>query len=104
MLQRREVIRASGRQPFHKRFDDDKFYVEAIFDAATFVDQLPHSIAAVFWTDEDDDCKDAISGKKCKGYALAAHANLLRHFGLTSEQLPLLHLDLWNYAEPFRPG
>ena len=87
MLQRRAELTASGQQPEHKRFNDGKFYVEAIFDAQTFVDNLPHSIEAVFYLDQD--CTDAISGQKCENYARRAHQNMLSHFGLTSEQLPL---------------
>ena len=101
MLQRRENLRASGQQPEHKRFNDGKFYVEAIFDAQTFVDNLPHSIEAVFYLDQD--CTDAISGQKCENYARRAHQNMLSHFGLTSEQLPLLQFDPWNWNVPFRP-
>lgn len=99
MLQRRENIRASGQQPPHKRFNDGKFYIEAMFDAAAFTRQLPHAIEAVFFLKED--CTDSLSGPKCEDYSRTAHATLLEHFGLTNEQLPLLQFDPWNWEAPF---
>ena len=123
MLQAREGLRRSGRKPFHKDFDDHKFYVEMIFDAEAFVSSLPESIEAVFfmkvdkskwrcpeppcgygmdWPDVEPDCVDATSGPKCRGYAVRAWHAIRRHFGgLTPKQLPLLRLDPFDLETPF---
>ena len=102
MLQKREILRARGRKPEHKLFDDNKFYLEAIFDAEAFKRNLPASIEAVFYL--DGDCADSMAGPKCEDFARRAHANMKRHFGLTDEQLPLLKLDPWNWRQPFSPA
>lgn len=99
MLEKRELLRASGRKPEHKLFDDNKFYIEAIFDAEAFVRNLPASIEAVFYM--DGDCSDSMAGPKCEQYARDAHANILDHFQLTAEELPLLRFDPWDWWAPF---
>ena len=122
MLREREVIRASGGKPWHKGFDDHKYYVEMIFESQAFIDQLPASIEAVFylhvdrsrwafepmginWPDVEADCVDATSGPKCRDYATRAHTAMLEHFQLTAEQLPLLRFDPYNWDCPFSwPG
>ena len=73
-------------------------------DAAEFVRNLPHSIEAVFYLHED--CTDAQSGPKCEEYGRAAHARIVQHFGLSAEELPLLHLDPWrrDNGRPFSPA
>ena len=100
MLQKRERLRAQGFKPWHKRFNDGKFYVEMIFDAAHFVSMLPEAIEAVFYMHED--CTDSLSGPKCEEYARAAHANMLKHFALTADEVPLLRFDPWNLETPFQ--
>lgn len=72
-----------------------------IFDAAEYMRNLPYSIEAVFYLHED--CSDAQSGPKCEEYGRAAHATIVRHFGLTAETLPLLRLDPWrrDHGRPF---
>ena len=99
MLQKREMLRSAGRKPFHKTYDDGKFYVEMIFDAEEFMNNLPHSIDAVFYLNED--CTDSMAGPKCRDYAIGAHRTMLRHFELSLEEMPLLRLDPWNWDTPF---
>ena len=106
MLQVREQLRAADTKPLHKRFDDHKFYVEAIFDSEVFVAELPASIEAVFFLDGPEvrgqNCWDCwTSGHKTESYARRAHRTLLRHFELTSAQLPLLRFNPWNWDVPF---
>ena len=73
-----------------------------IFDAAYFVEQLPHSIEAVFFM-KNNDCVDSFyDGHKCEDYARKAHKRMLKYFHLTDAQLPLLELDLFNWKQPFR--
>ena len=63
----------------------------------------PVGSEAVFYLETTDaDCSDNPSGPKCEAYARAAHANMLRHFGLQPYELPLLKLDPWNWDAPFQ--
>ena len=118
MLQARERIRQLGEKPAHKRFDDHKFYVEAIFSSQAFIDALPASIEAVFymhvdrtkwafepaglqWPEVEPDCIDATSGPKCRDYAVRAHRAMLAHFQLSDAELPLLRFDPYNWDSPF---
>ena len=107
MLQAREVLRRAKHQPWKKFFQqDNKWYVEAIFEADAFVRALPRSVEAFFFMRPSDEqewaCEDALSGKKCETYARAAWANMRRHFGLSARELPLVELDPRNYRAPFR--
>ena len=72
---------------------------ELIFDAAYYTQNLPNSIEAVFYL--DDNCGDAYDGPKCKDYGIGAQRAIARHFGLSVSHLPLLKLDLWNWDAPF---
>lgn len=106
MLQTRERLRAAGIKPSHKRFDDHKYYVEAVFDSEAFIANLPGSIEAVFFLDgpkvQEQGCWDCwTSGHKTEDYARRAHRTMLRHFGLASTLLPLLRFDPWNWEAPF---
>ena len=105
MLRAREAIRKSGRQPHHKRFDDGRFYVEAIFDAEEFVRNLPRSIESVFFTKPSPaqrfSCDDALSGSKCLDYARVALRRIRRHFGLSEVELPFVRFDPFNAERPF---
>ena len=105
MLMTREAIRKSGRQPHHKRFNDGRFYVEAIFDAEAFVRNLPRSIEAVFFTKPSAaqrfSCDDALSGSKCLDYARVALRRIRSHFGLSAAELPFVRFDPFKAERPF---
>ena len=78
---------------------------ELIFDAETFVRNLPLSIEAVFFMRHSEAqerwCNMALSGSKCEEYTRAAWLNMRRHFGRTAQQLPLLRFDPFNLKTPF---
>ena len=77
-----------------------QFYNELIFESTVYLWELPYSVEAFFYT--NGNCKgDIIDGPKCAGYARTAHRNFLTNFGLTSVEVPLLRLDLWNWEQPF---
>lgn len=90
---------------------DNKFYNELMFDPGVFALNLPHSLMAIFYLDDSDPRQacggtnagelGAQGGYKCKEYAIAAHRATLQHFGLTSADLPLVKLDLWEWTTPF---
>ena len=71
---------------------------------------MPGSIEAVFYIRGATSCQSSngAAGQiawethgQCKQYALAAHRAILSYFGLSPRQLPLLRLDLTNFARPF---
>jgi len=99
MMSVRETIRRDKLRPPQKTWNDGKFYSELIFDAAHFTANLPDSIEAVFYL--DDNCGDAYDGPKCKNYGIGAQTAIATHFGLDNGKLPLLKLDLWNWNTPF---
>ena len=104
MLQRREHWRARGKKPRYKVFDDNKFYNEMVFDAAAYTRHMPRSIEAVYYI--EGDCSVNMGSDRnpqpmCKKYAIAAHANLIRHFNLTKEELPLVRFDPFDWTSPF---
>ena len=86
-----------------KMWDDGKFYSELIFNADHFIEHLPHAIEAFFYISENCEMgkSDVYDGPKCGDYAKGAHANYLRHFNLSAEEVPLVHFDLWNWEMPF---
>jgi len=99
MMQVQQALRERGYKPAFKAWDDHKFYNEVIIDDITFVTSLPHSISAVFYLPAA--CDDIYDGPKCESYARGAHRNMLRHFALTEQQLPLVQFDYMNWARPF---
>ena len=99
MMRARNEIRREKLKPPQKKWNDNKYYNELIFDASYYVEHLPDSIEAVFYL--DDNCGDAYDGPKCKDYGWGAHHAIASHFGLDSKRLPLLKLDLWNWEAPF---
>ena len=94
-----QELRRRGWKPQFKVWDDHKFYNELILDDQEYKDHLPHSIDAVFFLPTA--CDDVFDGPKCEAYARGAHRNLLRHFELTEEQLPLVRFDYNNWERPF---
>ena len=99
MMRAREEVRSRELRPPQKMWNDGKYYNELIFDAKYYQDHLPDSIEAVFYL--DDNCGDAYDGPKCRDYGFGAQRAITRHFGLGSDRIPLLKLDLWNWNEPF---
>ena len=94
MMWVREGYAARDSDPPFKVWQDSKHYNELVFDADTFVRELPHAIEAFFMMAHDD-CDDVHDGPKCNEYTFFAHRRFLEHFGLTRAQVPLLKLDLW---------
>lgn len=68
-------------------------------DDQTFVKNLPHSVAAVFFLPTP--CEDIYDGPKCEDYARGAHRNFLRHFRLTELELPLVKFEFTDFETPF---
>ena len=99
MMEVQQELRRRNVKPVYKVWDDHKFYNEVILDDKTFVSNLPHSIAAVFYLPAN--CDDIYDGPKCEAYARGAHRNLLRHFHLTEEQLPLVKFNYNDFDAPF---
>lgn len=93
-MQTRDELSKRGEFYHHKMWNDGKFYDEHIFDAFTFTSNLPKSIVAFFFI--RGNCGDAYDGPKCESYVRLAHANFLRHFGLTRDDVPLVRLDLFK--------
>ena len=82
---------------------------ELIFDSEAFLAALPQSIEAVFRIKpserqrrECDSAKYFFEGDKCNGYAEAARNNMLRHFGMRADELPLVEFDPFHPTAPFR--
>jgi len=98
-LEVRDNLAKGGKWYEHKMWDDGKFYDEDIFASWTFVDELPQSVEAFFYTDGQG-CGDASDGPKCQDYARNAHASFLRHFGISDTQVPLLKFDLFTRDGP----
>ena len=85
---------------WQKKWDDKKYYSELIFDSATFIKELPHSVEAMFFLPTN--CAgDIYDGPKCESYARRAHRKFIEHFKLSPLQVPLLKFDLWNWDTPF---
>ena len=63
------------------------------------LNELPHSIEAFFFI--AGGCTDAYDGPKCEGYVRGAHRNFVAHFGLASDDIPLLRLDTRAWDQPF---
>ena len=69
--------------------------LQVIIDAASVVDNLPHSIEAVVLPPLRN--AESASKESREGYvkkAHDAHADFLRRYGLTPREVPLLSLDL----------
>ena len=65
-------------------------YNELVLDARYWMDSLPRNIEGVFFPAGGEESA-----------ARAIHSNLLRAFGLTSTEVPLLKLTLSNRESPF---
>ena len=102
-MEGRDELARRAVKPKHKMWEDNKFYDEVVLSTEMYTRNLPASIEAAFYL-FGMDCGDAHDGPKCEDYARAAHAQIVSHFGLTDEQLPLLQLDLWNWNQPFAPA
>ena len=87
-------------------------YNEVVVDAATFARHLPQAVEAVFFVGvmSDAHCSSTNTWANtrgsginhCERYARAAHAAFLRRFGLASNDVPLLRLDVdTSSTEPF---
>lgn len=102
-MEQRDMASVRGWKPMAKMWDDGKFYSELIFNADHFIEHLPHAIEAFFYISENCEMgkSDVYDGPKCGDYAKGAHANYLRHFNLSAEEVPLVHFDLWNWEMPF---
>jgi len=100
----REDLRAANVKPRMKHHDDGKFYAELVFDASHFIRGLPHSMDAMFFIHgECNDIGDKFNhNAACEEYARIAHETVLRHFGLSPADLPLLRLDPFDWHQPFR--
>ena len=68
-------------------------YNEVILDSAAWANSLPHVIEAVFF----------IGGSTpgAEHQAREAQSRLVRFFNLTAAQMPLLRLDVRDFASPF---
>jgi hypothetical protein len=104
LIRARNEVRRRGYKPWNKFFDNGKFYNELVFSPWVYSANLPRSIEAVFYMDPGD-CSDVAidygEHRACTEYAIAAHANMLAHFGLTDRELPLLRLNIWDHEYPF---
>ena len=70
-----------------------------VIEEDTFLSWLPRSIEAV-WYLKSWNCYSGGS-MQCEGAARRVHEMLLREHGITSEQLPLLTFDPYNWNAPF---
>ena len=100
MMEVQAELRSRNQKASYKKWDDHKFYNEVIMDEQTYIANLPHSIAAVFYLPTS--CDDIFSvGPKCEDYARGAHRNMLRHFRLTETELPFVKFDFFDWEKPF---
>lgn len=87
-------------------------YNEVVISAAAFRAALPGAVEAIFFVGDgsSEHCVSSnrwantrAGGRKnhCEHYARLAHADFLAAYGVTSEQVPLLRLDLRREEDPF---
>ena len=104
----REVGAMLGEQLREANRGAEKRYNEIILDAFEFRKNLPDAIAAVFFigTDAHMHCNSENHWAKayghCEDYARKAHADFLRRYDKTADDVPLLRLDVHTKVEsPF---
>ena len=71
-------------------------YNELILDSRAWVNDLPHTITAIF-TLKDSDPEGVVVNQASK-----THLDFLTEFGLTDAHIPLVELDFTNLQAPFR--
>lgn len=89
-------------------FYGQKFYNEIVLEFAPFSANMPRSVEAIFYI--EGECDDArpqpwLGGRaqpKCEEYARWVHQTLQETWPSEGAQIPLLRLDLYDRANPFR--
>ena len=82
MILQQQVLQPAGGQ-----------YNEVILDSATWVQNLPHTIMAVY-VFKGAEPSDVDNSRR-------VHMDFLRYYGITSEETPFVTFDLENPSEPF---
>ena len=70
-------------------------YNELILDSTTWGENLPRSVAAVFYP------VSGSCGASCQNYARDVHCRMLDFYQLTASELPLLRLTPSGLEAPF---
>ena len=70
-------------------------YNELVMDADAWQDHMPQTIEAVFYPTHSE-CDSS-----CRSKAETTHSKFLREFGVSSDDYPLLKLDVSDWNSPF---